>query len=206
MPRRIVQRRPFVHTPLGDRREFIRIHTRSLTPPVFGSASFSESYLEKQIVYLSCIGTNAEGLTEEAHNLNVGDNVTIYGAAIPEYNGTFVITSIPNITEFTYTVVVPDLDSTTGFRNIDNSILTWAKVESVTLVGGGERLFDGVQMDISATHIFDIRYRPNITSENIIEYQHQYYRIIRVDDPEERHLSLIIHAALKGDQNLEVNK
>lgn len=131
MATRRVQKRPYLHTPIGDRRELIRIHTRALTPPVFGSASFSESY--------------------------------------------------------------------------DAGILTWAKVESVTLSGGGERLFDGVQMAGNPTHIFDIRYRPNITSENIIDYLFQYYQILRVIDPENRHVSLILYAVLKGDNTLEVN-
>lgn len=131
MPTRKVQRRPFRHTPIGDRRELIRIHTRGITAPAFGSASFSESY--------------------------------------------------------------------------DAGILTWASVTALGLAGSGQRLFDGVQMAVTPTHIFDIRYRPNITAENIIHYQTQYYQILYVNDPENRHILLMLYAALKGDDTLEVN-
>lgn len=132
MSTRIIAKRPLRKSAIGDRRERIIIHVRSITAPVFESASFREAY--------------------------------------------------------------------------DAGIETWAKVESVALVGGGRRQFDSVQMAEGATHLFDIRYRPNVTSENIIGYRSEYYEILKVDDPEERHISLILHARIKGDDTLEVNQ
>lgn len=103
-------------------------------------------------------------------------------------------------------IAPPAFNDASFVETYDVGIETWAKVESVALVGGGRREFDSVQIGESATHLFDIRYRPDITAENIIGYQDEYYQILKVDDPEERHISLVLHARLKGDDTLEVNQ
>lgn len=132
MSTRRIAKRPLHKSAIGDRRDRIKIHVRSLTAPVFESAVFREAY--------------------------------------------------------------------------DAGIETWAKVESVALVGGGRRQFDSIQIAEDATHLFDIRYRLNVTMENIIGYRGEYYEVLKVDDPEERHMSLILHARVKGDDTAEANQ
>lgn len=101
-------------------------------------------------------------------------------------------------------ITAPVFDSADFRETYDVGIDTWAKVESIDSAGRDD--FDDVSMVAGATHRFDIRYRPNVTSENIIGYQDEYYEVLRVDDPENRHISLILHARVKGDDTVEANQ
>jgi len=49
-------------------------------------------------------GTTATVTTTDTHNMGIGQSTTIAGAAESDYNGTFVVTSVPSSTTFTYEV------------------------------------------------------------------------------------------------------
>lgn len=105
----------------------------------------------------------------------------------------------------TRAITPPPYDSASFTETYDAGVATWAKVESAR---EAEHVFDNVNLPAGATpsHIFDIRYRPGVTTENVISYRDEYYRILRVEDPEERRLSLLLYAALRGDESLEANQ
>lgn len=98
----------------------------------------------------------------------------------------------------------PVFDSADFREAYDVGIDTWAKVETVDASGRND--FDEVSLAVGATHRFDVRYRPNVTSENIIGYRDEYYQILRIDNPENRNLSLILHCIVKGDDTSEANQ
>jgi len=57
------------------------------------------------ITSLTSSGVVATAITAAAHGKSIGNPITIAGAAQSEYVGTFTITSIPNSTSFTYTML-----------------------------------------------------------------------------------------------------
>jgi hypothetical protein len=62
----------------------------------------------------SQVGTTVTIRTTAAHNLAVGQTVTISGVGVAGYNGTFVVTSAPNTTTFTYTNPIVGLANSGG--------------------------------------------------------------------------------------------
>ena len=78
----------------------------------------------------------------------------------------------------------------------------WSSVETT----GGNPKFSGVNTKIAITHIFTIRYRDDITSESIIEFNNNYYKIIDPDDPSNRKQFLFLMCISKGDKTLEANQ
>lgn len=77
----------------------------------------------------------------------------------------------------------------------------WAKVDSVT----GKKYFSGVQLKENTTEFFTIRYRDDITSEKIIEYDGKYFEILDVLDPEKRKRFLFIQCKEKGATTKKAN-
>lgn len=101
-------------------------------------------------------------------------------------------------------LAAPVFDSVDFREAYDAGIDTWAKVETVDASGRND--FDQVSLAAGATHRFNIRYRPNVTSENIVGYKNEYYQILTIDNPENRNLSLILHCIVKGDDTVEANQ
>lgn len=71
-----------------------------------------------QAISLSCSGTTATAATVGDHHLSTGNSVTIFDADITDYNGTFSVTATPTSSTFEYTVSVPDLAPSAGFRSV----------------------------------------------------------------------------------------
>jgi len=73
------------------------------------------------ISVLTSVGTTATATTASPHNLAVGDTVTISGAGVGAYNGSFAVTSInPALQQFTYTFgggASPAGGAPIGYRN-----------------------------------------------------------------------------------------
>jgi hypothetical protein len=63
---------------------------------------------------LASTGTTATATTTVAHNLVIGSSVVIAGAVETDYNGTFVIVTVPSTTTFTYTMLADPADTATG--------------------------------------------------------------------------------------------
>jgi hypothetical protein len=90
-------------------------------------------------------------------------------------------------------------------RVFADKITVFARIQTTT----GKTVFDDVSgRDIPLTHIFDIPYLDNIelTSEDFIEYLGNNYKIISVENVDERNVDWIIRASFKGPANLEANK
>ena len=107
-------------------------------------------------------------------------------------------------------VSAPDFDNPAKFEETYKTIAsTWAKL---TTNVSGKKFFDGVNTDtgggiiLSSTHVFTIRYRDGITSENVVDYKGENYKINRVVNPEERNMYLELHCKLLGDRELEANQ
>ena len=83
----------------------------------------------------------------------------------------------------------------------------WAKI--VTRLPG-EDTFSKVNVAsqnllAKATHIFTIRWRSDITAQNVIQYEGNYFEILNTDDTETRNEYLIMHCKLLGDKTLKAN-
>ncbi len=69
--------------------------------------------------------------TTAAHNLTVGQSVTVAGVTDATFNGTFTVTATPTATTFTY--AQGGLDATSGGGTVTNIAVTW----SVNNIAGG---------------------------------------------------------------------
>lgn len=104
----------------------------------------------------------------------------------------------------------PDFDSPAKLKEGYKTIAAvWCKVKTNI---SGKQVFDGVNettgggVILSSTHVFTIRYREGITSENVVDYKGEYYEIVRVVNPEERNMYLELNCKLLGDKTLEANQ
>jgi len=79
----------------------------------------------------------------------------------------------------------------------------WSKVESI---GSGFQEFAGIDISQAATHIFVIRFRDDVTTETVIQFDGSNYEILNKDDPESRHEYLILTSRLKGKKELEASR
>ena len=82
----------------------------------------------------------------------------------------------------------------------------WAKIESLSGVGAGRIIFDDIDIGNQPNVIFSIRYNSSVTSETRIKYRGEYYKIIKVIDPEERHKYLFLYSKILGDEDKEANE
>jgi head-tail adaptor len=78
----------------------------------------------------------------------------------------------------------------------------WAQLETVS----GQEFFDEHNILIVPTHTWTMRYLPGIDINNWIYFQSQWYKIIDVNDTEERHISLIIRTNVEGNIDKPVNE
>ncbi len=93
--------------------------------------------------------------------------------------------------------------------NYDNTfgalISVYAAIETVN----GQSLFDNVSgQDIPITHKFYIRFIDNaaINTESWVEFQGNNYKILTLENVDERNQYLIIRASLKGPANIVANR
>jgi len=78
----------------------------------------------------------------------------------------------------------------------------WASPETTK----GEGLFTGVELKTEVTDVFKIRYRDDVTSENVIKYNGNIFSILSVDDMDRRKTFLKIFCNVLGDEDLEANQ
>jgi len=73
--------------------------------------------------------------------------------------------------------------------------VVWAKIDTVT----GKTFFDSVnQQDQTVTHEIYIRYDSTVTSELWILYESRHFKILAVEDLEERHEFMKLTCVDKG--------
>lgn len=76
---------------------------------IFGAESISSP-----LTSVTSSGTTATATSTNQHGLSTGDSVTISGADVAAYNGTFTNVQVTNGTVFTYTMLSDPADTTTG--------------------------------------------------------------------------------------------
>ena len=78
----------------------------------------------------------------------------------------------------------------------------WAAVQTVK----GKKLFAGVQTDDKdITEIFTIRYRSDVTSETIVKFRDDYYKIVKPNDLDRRKRFIELLCTEKGEADKEAN-
>lgn len=132
MPIRAVSHRRLKKYGIGDMRERITLHVRSITAPEFNTASFSETY--------------------------------------------------------------------------DAGVNLWASVNTMDFAASGQAIFDNVNLSEQPSHKLVIRYRENVTTENVIRWRDNAYKLLKIINPEERNLYLELFAVLLGDEDLAANQ
>jgi len=105
------------------------------------------------------------------------------------------------------TTVPPD------FGEPENSIVfeviseVWAKVDSISYQGSGERLYNGVNISRVPALRFTIRNRSDLTSfDTIVRWRGQIYQINAIDSPEERLQYTYLVSFLKGSEDEQANQ
>jgi head-tail adaptor len=79
----------------------------------------------------------------------------------------------------------------------------WARLDHLL---PGKVIFDEVDTDNQPTHIFTIRFWDDITSQNRIKNENDYYKIVKVIDPQRRQEYLQLYCKLMGATIREANK
>ena len=106
------------------------------------------------------------------------------------------------ITIHTRTITAPTYGSVSISETYDSGAFYWASCETLDKK---KQTFDGINIPDSATHSFTIRYDETVTAENIINFQDEYYEIIKTSDPDKRRQYLELFSKLKGDDTLTAN-
>jgi len=99
----------------------------------------------------------------------------------------------------------PDYDSPSMKQNYDAGLSVWASVFTLGFQGAGQKLFDDVDVGDQPTNKFVIRYRPNITKENVVSWRGNYYKLVKCIDPEERNEWWELFGKLLGDKTKKAN-
>ena len=99
-------------------------------------------------------------------------------------------------------ITPPDFDVTTDYDEEFTEVRTvWSNVVTVT----GVQLFDGTGIVRNITHFFYIRYFPNVTFENWILFDSEYYDIIDVEDLDHDKRFYRIRASKRGISTNDAN-
>lgn len=102
-------------------------------------------------------------------------------------------------------ITAPVFNSASFSETYDTGVPLWAFVKTLDFVASGQNLFDGVNLSKPPSHLFVIRYRENVTTENVIRWQGSAYKILKNINPEERNQYWELYAVLLGDETLAVN-
>ena len=95
-----------------------------------------------------------------------------------------------------------DADGVDLGESFTNQRLVWAAVNTTR----GWQTFDGTNIANAVTHLFYIRYIPNVTFEDWILYKGERYDIVDVENLDERNEFYVLRANKRGDDTIEVNK
>ena len=110
-------------------------------------------------------------------------------------------------------ITPPVFNTAKPTEDYDTGTEVWASVKTFDLIAAGQKLFDGVDPSEQPSHLFVIRWREflidketPITSEIIIRWRGDAYRITKAINPEERKEYWELYATLWGDQTKEANQ
>ena len=77
----------------------------------------------------------------------------------------------------------------------------WSSVQT----SSGKDIFDGTNMIGTASHFFYIKYISGLTSEDMVEWQSENYRILRLENLDENNEYMKLYCSLRGTTGNEVN-
>ncbi|MCP4550793.1 MAG: head-tail adaptor protein [Bacteroidetes bacterium] len=97
----------------------------------------------------------------------------------------------------------PNFGTAEFTEEYNTGMLSWCIVITFEI---GKKVFDGVNLENQPTHLFVVRHRDWITSEIVIQWSDDYYKIIKAHDPEERHEYYELYSKLLGDKELQANQ
>lgn len=104
------------------------------------------------------------------------------------------------ITIHTRTISAPMFDSVDFTETYDIGVKHWASIETIDKKYS---TFSGVNIPENATHSFIIRFDSEVTTENIIAFDGDYYQIISIGDPDKRKQYMELFSKLKGEDTIE---
>ena len=94
-------------------------------------------------------------------------------------------------------IVAPVFEGTDFSEKFSGTKEVWANIKTVS----GQTIFI-VNVDVSITHEIIIRYDADIDSETWIEHNKNNFKILDVEDLDERHEFLRLKCANRGDKDL----
>ena len=86
-------------------------------------------------------------------------------------------------------------------QEFTESQTVWATVQTTS----GKDIFDGANMIGTATHLFFIKYISGLTSESMITWQNEKYRILRLENLDENNEFVKLYCNIRGTKDNEVN-
>jgi len=109
------------------------------------------------------------------------------------------------ITIHVRTATAPAFNTASMSEDYDDGTPVWAAVMTLDFANSGQNIFDSVNLQTAPSHKMVIRYRNDITAENIIRWRDNEYKILRIINPEERNQYLEMFVNLKGDEDFAAN-
>lgn len=106
------------------------------------------------------------------------------------------------ITIHTRVITPPTFNSSQFSETYDAGIDEWASVETPN---NGVSSFSGVNVPEGATHIFVVRFDSSFSTENIVRWEGDAYKILKTNDPDKRQQYLEFFSKLLGDETLDAN-
>jgi len=82
------------------------------------------------------------------------------------------------------------------------TLAVWASVRTPR----GRAMFDGTGIQVDVSHTFGVYYDASYTAEMFILMEGRFFRILDVNDLEERHEWMVLSCAERGTEDNPVNK
>ena len=102
-------------------------------------------------------------------------------------------------------ITAPVFDSASSTETYNDGIDEWAFIETPGDMGNVVNEFSEVNMPAGTTHMMTIRFDSTFTAQNIIRWEGDAYKILKVEDPDKRQQYLTFYTQIKGDKTLAAN-
>lgn len=109
------------------------------------------------------------------------------------------------VTLYVRNIVDPEGGSVDYNEDFTNPQTLWARIDTVSNVGGGVQIFDGANVVDTASHLIYIRFIPNVTFQEYLDYDARRFRIIDVTNLNEEDEFLLLRCTERGDNTKQVN-
>jgi len=100
----------------------------------------------------------------------------------------------------------PSFGSASFSEGYDEGVDTWAGMFTPGFSGSGKRFFGDVNTGQRATDVFVIRFDSSITSENVVQFNGEYFKVLQVVDPDRRNEYLELDCVVLGAITAEANQ